>query len=190
ATVAALQSPHHKAASFHHPEKSLQKRENTRKDPAKLQYLNHLTEKFIVNSTHFPQVPFDIGESYAGLLSNTPHGNSSLFFWFFPSTNPSADREVGRDIRLFSGDAHFSIQITIWLNGGPGCSSLDGLLQENGPFLWQSGTFEPVRNPYSWSNLTNIVQPGLDCHRDLLPCKMKSMCRTNSTILEKIHRNI
>lgn len=49
------------------------------------------------------------------------------------------------------------IQITIWLNGGPGCSSLDGLLQENGPFLWQSGQYEPVRNPYSWTNLTNIV---------------------------------
>jgi carboxypeptidase D len=31
------------------------------------------------------------------------------------------------------------------------------LLQENGPFLWQSGTYAPVRNPFSWSNLTNIV---------------------------------
>lgn len=48
-------------------------------------------------------------------------------------------------------------QITIWLNGGPGCSSLDGLLQENGPFLWQSGTYRPIRNPYSWTNLTNVV---------------------------------
>lgn len=49
------------------------------------------------------------------------------------------------------------MKITIWLNGGPGCSSLDGLLQENGPFLWQSGQYEPVRNPYSWTNLTNLV---------------------------------
>jgi carboxypeptidase D len=48
-------------------------------------------------------------------------------------------------------------EITIWLQGGPGCSSLDGLLQENGPFLWQSGTYQPVRNMYSWTNLTNIV---------------------------------
>jgi carboxypeptidase D len=30
-------------------------------------------------------------------------------------------------------------------------------LQENGPFLWQSGVYEPVRNPYSWTNLTNLV---------------------------------
>lgn len=49
------------------------------------------------------------------------------------------------------------IQITIWLNGGPGCSSLDGLFQENGPFLWQAGTYGPIRNPYSWTNLTNMV---------------------------------
>ena len=41
--------------------------------------------------------------------------------------------------------------------GGPDCSSLVGLLQENGPFLWQPGTFLPTQNPYSWSNLTNML---------------------------------
>lgn len=30
-------------------------------------------------------------------------------------------------------------------------------MQENGPFLWQSGVYEPVRNPYSWTKLTNLV---------------------------------
>ncbi|CRG86110.1 hypothetical protein PISL3812_03113 [Talaromyces islandicus] len=104
------------------------------------QFLTNATEKFFVNGTNFPSVPFDIGESYAGLLPNTPHGDSELFFWFFPSLNPKAKNEI-----------------TIWLQGGPGCSSLDGLLQENGPFLWQSGTYQPVRNMYSWNNLTNIV---------------------------------
>lgn len=39
----------------------------------------------------------------------------------------------------------------------PGCSSLEGILQENGPFLWQYGTFAPVPNPYTWINLTNVV---------------------------------
>lgn len=45
----------------------------------------------------------------------------------------------------------------IWLNGGPGCSSLEGLLQENGPFQWQYGTYKPVPNPWTWVNLTNVV---------------------------------
>jgi carboxypeptidase C (cathepsin A) len=39
----------------------------------------------------------------------------------------------------------------------PGCSSLEGILQENGPFIWQYGTLKPVANPYTWVNLTNVV---------------------------------
>ena len=49
---------------------------------------------FLVNGTGIPEVDFDVGESYAGLLPNSPAGNSSLFFWFFPSQNPKAQDEV------------------------------------------------------------------------------------------------
>ncbi|KAK1140787.1 hypothetical protein N8T08_009893 [Aspergillus melleus] len=103
-------------------------------------YLTPKTEEYAVNGTSLPDVDFDIGESYAGYLSNRPSGDSNLYFWFFPSTNPDASEEI-----------------TIWLNGGPGCTSLAGLLQEHGPFLWQPGTSVPFQNPYSWNNLTNIV---------------------------------
>lgn len=86
-------------------------------------FMNAQTEKFAVNGSAIPEVDFDVGESYAGLLpiSQAPDETRQLFFWFFPSTNPDAGNEV-----------------TIWFNGGPGCSSLSGLLTENGPFLWQS----------------------------------------------------
>lgn len=30
-------------------------------------------------------------------------------------------------------------------------------MQENGPFLWQYGTYKPVANPWSWHELTNVV---------------------------------
>jgi len=70
-----------------------------------------------VNGTALPDVDFNIGESYAGLLpiSSNQSDENQLWFWFFPSQNPLAKKEIG-----------------IWLNGGPGCSSLDGLFQENG----------------------------------------------------------
>ncbi|KAL8757954.1 MAG: hypothetical protein Q9184_004075 [Pyrenodesmia sp. 2 TL-2023] len=102
-------------------------------------YLNPASEKFVVNGSAIPDVDFDIGESYAGLLpiSSASNETRELYFWFFPSSNPLASDEI-----------------TIWLNGGPGCSSLEGLLQENGPFLWQYGTFAPVKNPWTWVNLT------------------------------------
>ena len=98
--------------------------------------------EFVVNGSAIPGVPFDIGESYAGTLSvdSNATNENQLYFWFFPSENTNATDEI-----------------TIWLNGGPGCSSLDGLFQEHGPFLWQSGTAAPQRNPFSWNNLTNIV---------------------------------
>ncbi|KAK9789164.1 putative Carboxypeptidase [Seiridium cardinale] len=105
-------------------------------------YLDENSKKFAVNSTGLPHVHFDIGESYAGLLSITDDDEDprKLFFWFFPSSDPKASKEI-----------------VIWLQGGPGCSSMVGLLQENGPFLWQPGVYEPFPNPYSWTNLTNVV---------------------------------
>lgn len=104
---------------------------------------NDKTAKFKVDGSagSIPYVDFDIGESYAGLLPiSDAHDASELYFWFFPSHNPQAEDEI-----------------LIWLNGGPGCSSLEGLLQENGVFLWQYGTYRPVENPWTWVNLTNVV---------------------------------
>ncbi|KAI5273348.1 alpha/beta-hydrolase [Aureobasidium subglaciale] len=122
------------------PGVGLDKRTTTKKK----QYIipqNQNTTKYAVNGTNIPDVNFDIGESYAGLMPISSQQNASeLYFWFFPSEN-----------------SHAGDEILIWLNGGPGCSSLEGLLQENGPFLWQYGTRSPVKNNYNWNNLTNVV---------------------------------
>ncbi|EMD95261.1 hypothetical protein COCC4DRAFT_64974 [Bipolaris maydis ATCC 48331] len=105
-------------------------------------FLNAKTQPFAVDGKNVPLANFDLGESYAGLLpiSNDKNETRKLFFWFFPSTQAKTPEEI-----------------VIWLNGGPGCSSLSGLLQENGPFLWQDGTLAPTQNPYSWHNLTNML---------------------------------
>jgi carboxypeptidase D len=103
--------------------------------------LSSHTSEYAVNGTAIPDVDFDVGESYAGLMPISKAANESrqLYFWFFPSENTEASDEI-----------------LIWLNGGPGCSSLEGLLQEIGPFIWQYGTYKPVPNPYTWVNLTNV----------------------------------
>ncbi|KAL7917829.1 Alpha/Beta hydrolase protein [Trichoderma austrokoningii] len=107
-------------------------------------FYNSVTKDFYVNGTTLPEVNFDVGESYAGNLpiSNKTNETDELFFWFFPTTN-----EEHQDDK----------EIVIWLSGGPGCSSMLSLLVENGPFLWQPGTLEPTRNPFSWHLLTNVV---------------------------------
>ncbi len=44
----------------------------------------------------------------------------------------------------------------LWLNGGPGCSSLDGLLTENGPFRVQKDGLL-VDNEFAWSKNASIL---------------------------------
>ena len=63
----------------------------------------HPLPEFAVDGKGIPDVDFDVGESYAGLLpiSSNPKDENNLFFWFFPSTNPAASKEI-----------------LIWLNGG------------------------------------------------------------------------
>ncbi len=46
--------------------------------------------------------------------------------------------------------------MAVWINGGPGSSSMIGLFQENGPCgIDIHGT--PYTNPYSWSNASNML---------------------------------
>lgn len=57
---------------------------------------------------------------------------------------------------FFEARNHAHDDMVLWLNGGPGCSSLTGALVENGPCKVQSngGT---VSNPFSWSEKTSTL---------------------------------
>lgn len=78
--------------------------------------------EFAINGTSFPHLPFDIGESYGGLLpiSADATDTQQLYFWFFPSDNPRADDEI-----------------VVWLNGGvstsPNWEPLPLLISLTGP---------------------------------------------------------
>ncbi|AAW43002.1 carboxypeptidase D, putative [Cryptococcus deneoformans JEC21] len=104
----------------------------------KRKFYNNRTSEFLIES--LPEVPFDLGEVYSGLIPIDYNNQSeALFFVFQPKLGEDSD------------------DLTIWLNGGPGCSSLEGWFQENGLWTWQPGTYAPVINPYSWVNLTNML---------------------------------
>lgn len=111
-------------------------------NPSKSHKPAKTAKDFFVDGKHIPGVPFAVSDSYAGLLpiSSKKDESRKFFFWWYP-----AEGDVGKD------------DLTIWLNGGPGCSSLEGLLQENGPWLLPFNSTDVIKNPYSWTKLSNVL---------------------------------
>lgn len=62
------------------------------------------------------------------------------FFWFFESRK---DPE--------------NAPLAIWINGGPGTSSVLGAMQENGPCLVEEDSMTTKLNPWSWNNEVNML---------------------------------
>ncbi|KIJ12916.1 hypothetical protein PAXINDRAFT_136623 [Paxillus involutus ATCC 200175] len=113
-----------------------------RSEVQNITFSNPKASEFWVNGSALPLVDFDVGPSWAGLLpiSNSPNETRQLFFWFFP---PGPEGTLD--------------DLIFWTNGGPGCSSLEGLLQENGPLSWSWGQAKPTINEFSWTNLSSVL---------------------------------
>jgi len=105
-------------------------------------FSNPKVAHFYVDGTTIPLVNFDVGPSWSGLIPISPAANETrkLFFWFFP---PGPEGSLD--------------DLIFWTNGGPGCSSLEGSFQENGPFTWAPGQALPTQNKWSWTNLSSVL---------------------------------
>lgn len=77
--------------------------------------------------------------SYSGYFTVSESYNSNLFFWFFP-----AQRDPD------------NVPVLLWLQGGPGSSSMYGLFTENGPFEVISESQVRLRNQ-TWSRSHNLL---------------------------------
>ncbi|KAI9711334.1 MAG: hypothetical protein M1820_002321 [Bogoriella megaspora] len=80
----------------------------------------------------------DTVKQYSGYLDDEEN-DKHLFYWFFESRNDPENDPV-----------------VLWLNGGPGCSSLTGLFMELGPsFINKSRDAD--FNPSSWNSNASVI---------------------------------
>ncbi|KAH8556379.1 serine carboxypeptidase [Umbelopsis sp. PMI_123] len=76
---------------------------------------------------------------YAGHIEIAPEHNANIFFWLLNSQNIKS-----------------SNKLVIWLNGGPGCSSMDGMFLENGPYRIKQDLTVDI-SLGGWQDHANIV---------------------------------
>ncbi|CCD64385.1 Carboxypeptidase [Caenorhabditis elegans] len=75
---------------------------------------------------------------YAGYLSISDV--KQLFYWYVESE-----------------ESPETAPVVLWLNGGPGCASMEGLFIEMGPFRVRNYGEEVNRNPWTWNRIANII---------------------------------
>lgn len=78
-------------------------------------------------------------KQFAGHLTVNEKCGDNLFFWFFESQTEPQDAPL-----------------VIWLNGGPGSSSMMGLFAENGPYKINDD-LSLADNPFSWNKTANYL---------------------------------
>ena len=111
------------------------------------------SEKLVAPAAHavtrLPGLPADwAGNHYAGMIDSDDKGGGRLFYWFFErdAANPVGGKTT---------------PLLIWLNGGPGCSSMDGLFLELGPLRVAPGSpngkARLERRPSSWHRAAHAL---------------------------------
>ncbi|KAM3070273.1 hypothetical protein ACMFMG_010109 [Clarireedia jacksonii] len=107
--------------------------------------------KDLLNATGYLDLPVRYKEVPTGICELDPDVKSysgyvdvaedqHIFWWFFETRNGNPEEAP----------------LTVWINGGPGASSMIGLFEENGPCRIDIDG-NVVNNPYSWNNVSNMI---------------------------------
>ncbi|XP_024464344.1 serine carboxypeptidase-like 40 isoform X2 [Populus trichocarpa] len=87
-----------------------------------------------------PRVNFS---QYGGYVTVNESAGSALYYYFVEADQHSKES---------------ALPLLLWLNGGPGCSSLGyGAMEELGPFRVHSNGKTLYRNKYSWNKVANVL---------------------------------
>ncbi|KAG9450970.1 hypothetical protein H6P81_010935 [Aristolochia fimbriata] len=91
---------------------------------------------------HLPGQPKGVNfDQYSGYVTVDPSHGRALFYYFVESPQDASSKPL-----------------VLWLNGGPGCSSLGaGAMMELGPFRVHSDGKSLYHNEYAWNNAANII---------------------------------
>ncbi|TYG82211.1 hypothetical protein ES288_D01G069200v1 [Gossypium darwinii] len=84
-----------------------------------------------------PNVNF---RQFSGYIDVDPNAGRSLFYYFVEAENDP-----------------LSLPLTIWLTGGPGCSSVGDSFVGIGPFTTTNNARCLKRNPYAWTKVSNML---------------------------------
>lgn len=115
-------------------------------------------------NVRYKEVPPGICEQDPNVKSYSGYADvgedEHIFWWFFEARNGDP-KEVSPIfcpcLHALHANDMYQAPLTVWINGGPGSSSMIGLFQELGPCgVDKDG--KPYNNPYAWNNVTNMVR--------------------------------
>ncbi|GJT02854.1 serine carboxypeptidase-like protein 40 [Tanacetum coccineum] len=91
--------------------------------------------------SNFPGQPFVKFDQYGGYVTVNESAGRAFYYYFVEAEKPKQH-----------------LPLLLWLNGGPGCSSLAyGAMQELGPFRVNSDGKTLYRNKFAWNHAANVL---------------------------------
>uniref|UniRef100_A0A2C9KIH1 Carboxypeptidase n=1 Tax=Biomphalaria glabrata TaxID=6526 RepID=A0A2C9KIH1_BIOGL len=108
--------------------------------------------------------------SYSGYITVDQHYDSNLFFWFFPASE------------ILPEDS----PLLIYLNGGPGNSSMIGLFEEVGPFFVNEDGHVTER-PVHWTKTFSVVFIDNPVNVGFSYCQPGGESKTNQDVADNLY---